>query len=305
MGRIVAICVSEKKGTVKHEVPVAKFIEDHGIEGDAHAGKWHRQVSLLSHDRVEEFRRRGAEVANGAFGENLLVEGFDFKALPVGTRFHAGDVVLEMTQIGKECHSGCEIYKKMGDCIMPREGVFARVIHGGEIRPGDELEIMQLTHFDDDGNARMVDVSDKDITERVAIASGSIWVNQAVFDAIEAGKIAKGDVLAVATTAGIMGAKRTAELIPMCHVLPLSHLSIVFDMKGARNLTDARLEIACQCTAKVVGRTGVEMEALTGVSVALLTVYDMCKALDKGMEITDVRLVKKSGGKSGDFEAAM
>ncbi len=118
-----------------------RLIEDFGIENDAHAGKWHRQVSLLSHDKVEAFRARGAEVKDGAFGENLVVEGIDFRTLPVGTLFHSGDVVLELTQIGKECHSHCQIYKTMGDCIMPREGVFARVKHGGEIKVGDELTV--------------------------------------------------------------------------------------------------------------------------------------------------------------------
>ena len=139
MGKVIAVCVSEQKGTQKKNVGAARFIEDWGIEGDAHAGKWHRQVSLLSHDRVEEFRARGAVVDHGAFGENLVVEGLDFKALPIGTRFRCGEVVLELTQVGKECHSHCEIYKVMGDCIMPREGVFTRVLHGGTISVGDKL----------------------------------------------------------------------------------------------------------------------------------------------------------------------
>lgn len=143
MGTIESICISEKKGTQKHEVPEAEIIEDWGIKGDAHAGKWHRQVSLLGLEQIEEFRARGAEVEFGAFGENLVVDGFHFRELPVGTRFRAGDVLLEMTQIGKQCHSHCEIYKVMGDCIMPREGVFAKVLHGGTIRKGDELCIIE------------------------------------------------------------------------------------------------------------------------------------------------------------------
>lgn len=141
MGKVIAVCISEKKGTQKKNVHEAEFVEDWGIKNDAHAGKWHRQVSLLSHDKIEAFRARGAEVVDGSFGENLVVEGFDFAALPVGTRFRCNDVVLEMTQIGKECHHGCEIFKKMGECIMPREGVFTRVLHGGVIREGDELVI--------------------------------------------------------------------------------------------------------------------------------------------------------------------
>ena len=139
MGKVKGICISEKKGTQKHTVPEAELICDWGILGDAHAGKWHRQISLLSYEKIEEFRARGAQIDFGSFGENLIVEGYDFRRLPVGTRFRCGEVLLEMTQIGKECHSHCEIYKVMGDCIMPREGVFARVICGGTIRPGDEL----------------------------------------------------------------------------------------------------------------------------------------------------------------------
>ena len=142
MGKVIAICTSPAKGTQKTNVGEAVFIENFGIEGDAHAGKWHRQVSLLSYDKIEDFRKRGAEVADGAFGENLVVEGIDFKTFPVGPRFQCNDVILEMTQIGKECHHGCEIFQKMGDCIMPREGVFAIVIRGGAIRTGDILEVI-------------------------------------------------------------------------------------------------------------------------------------------------------------------
>lgn len=142
MGIVKAICISEKKGTQKHRVEEAVFVEDYGIENDAHAGKWHRQVSLLSYDKIEDFKKRGADVLDGAFGENLLVEGFDFRNLPVGTIFQCGDVILEMTQIGKQCHSHCEIYKIMGECIMPKEGVFTKVIQGGIIRTGDEMTII-------------------------------------------------------------------------------------------------------------------------------------------------------------------
>ena len=139
MGIVRAVCTSSQKGTLKENVGEASFLEDFGLEGDAHAGKWHRQVSLLSYEKIEEFRARGAKVNFGAFGENLVVDGFDFRHLPVGTRLRCGDVLLEMTQIGKKCHSGCAIYRQMGDCIMPREGVFARVLSGGTIRVGDEM----------------------------------------------------------------------------------------------------------------------------------------------------------------------
>lgn len=142
MGQVVAVCVSEVKGVQKKNVHTAKFIEDYGIEKDAHAGKWHRQVSLLSFDKIEAFRARGADVQDGDFGENLVVRGIDFRNCPIGTRFRCNEVVLELTQIGKECHQGCAIFKAMGDCIMPREGVFTKVIHGGVISEGDELEII-------------------------------------------------------------------------------------------------------------------------------------------------------------------
>ena len=142
MGKIMAVNISEKKGTQKKSIHSARLIEDFGIEKDAHAGKWHRQVSLLSYEKIEEFRVRGADVEDGAFGENLVVSDIDFKTLPIGTKFVCNDVVLELTQIGKQCHSGCAIYKVMGDCIMPREGVFTRVLHGGIIREGDELVIL-------------------------------------------------------------------------------------------------------------------------------------------------------------------
>lgn len=141
MGKVIATCISEKRGTKKTNVNSVLLIENYGVEGDAHAGNWHRQVSLLSHNKIEDFRAKGATVQDGDFGENLVVEGIDFKTLPIGTRFICNDVILELTQIGKECHHGCAIFKEMGDCIMPREGVFAKVIHGGKISVGDILEI--------------------------------------------------------------------------------------------------------------------------------------------------------------------
>ncbi|MCL2865352.1 MAG: MOSC domain-containing protein [Lachnospiraceae bacterium] len=142
MGKILAVCISETKGVQKKDVKSARLIENFGLEQDAHAGNWHRQVSLLSADKIEAFRAKGAEVFDGAFGENLVVEGIDFSALPLGTRFACHDVILELSQIGKECHNRCQIYHKMGDCIMPREGVFATVVQGGVIQVGDELKII-------------------------------------------------------------------------------------------------------------------------------------------------------------------
>ena len=141
MGKIVTIAASERRGTKKKPLEKALFHVGHGIVGDAHAGKWHRQVSFLGAAEIEAFRARGATVSHGDFGENIVAEGFSFRELPVGTRLAAGDVIFEITQIGKECHSHCQIYHQVGDCIMPREGVFARVLHGGWVTVGDTMEI--------------------------------------------------------------------------------------------------------------------------------------------------------------------
>ena len=160
MGIVKAICISERRGTQKHCIDQAELTTEWGIVGDAHGGNWHRQISLLSFEKTEEFKLRGAEIDYGAFGENLVVEGFDFKNIPVGTRFQCQDAVIEMTQIGKECHTHCQIYHKMGDCIMPREGVFAKVITPGTISVGDEfiqLEALEERPF----RAAVITLSDK------------------------------------------------------------------------------------------------------------------------------------------------
>ncbi len=136
-GEVKAVCISPRKGTAKTPVKQGHLLENHGLEGDAHAGTWHRQISLLSFEQVEAFRKRGVPVEDGAFGENLLVSGIDFKTLPIGTRLYCNDVILEITQIGKQCHTACAIFQVVGDCIMPREGVFARVLQGGYIQRGD------------------------------------------------------------------------------------------------------------------------------------------------------------------------
>ena len=154
-----------------------------------------------------------------------------------------------------------------------------------------------LTHFDDTGNARMVDVGAKDITGRVAVARASVIMQAATLKLIATRKAAKGDVLAVAQLAGIMAAKRTADLIPLCHPLALSSVDVQLSIDPRRKAVDI------VATCKLAGRTGVEMEALTAASVAALTVYDMCKSVDRGMVISDVRLMHKSGGKSGTYDA--
>ena len=155
---------------------------------------------------------------------------------------------------------------------------------------------MEWNHFDENGNAVMVDVSEKEITERIAVASGKIRVNDAVMSAIVNHTAKKGDVLTVARVAGIMGTKQTSNLIPMWHPLCLNKCTVDFEVKETENI------IKALCTVKVSGKTGVEMEALMGVNVALLTIYDMCKAMDRGMEMGEIHLEEKMGGKSGHFQ---
>ena len=155
----------------------------------------------------------------------------------------------------------------------------------------------KLTHFDASGQAHMVNVGDKAETKRIAIASGSIRMQAETLAAIEAGDAKKGDVLGIARIAAIQGSKRTAELIPLCHPIPLTKVGVEF------RIDRPALTVHCQVTAETVGRTGVEMEALTAASVALLTIYDMCKAMDRGMVISDIRLLEKLGGKSGHWQA--
>ncbi len=145
-GIVRAVCISEKKGTPKKNINSCTLIEDFGLEGDAHAGS-ERQVSLLSWEQVEEFRKSGFQVTDGDFGENLLIEGFDFKTFPIGTRFKIGEVELEVTQIGKKCHSGCTVTQRTGKCIMPTEGIFARVLHGGKVSVGDKVTLLPQRRF--------------------------------------------------------------------------------------------------------------------------------------------------------------
>lgn len=142
MAKIIAVCTSDIKGIQKTEQAYIDLVKDHGISGDAHAGNWHRQVSLLSYEKIEAFKKKGVDLLNGAFGENIIVSGIDLASLPIGTRLESGSVTLEVTQIGKECHNHCTIYHKVGDCIMPREGIFAKVIHEGRLQEGDEIHVV-------------------------------------------------------------------------------------------------------------------------------------------------------------------
>ena len=143
MASVVAVCISEKKGTMKHEVPEIQVKKEHGIIGDAHAGNWHRQVSLLGSESVDKMKKVFPDIPIGAFAENILTEGVTLYQLPIGTRLRVGSqVLLEVTQIGKECHADCAIRKQVGDCVMPREGIFTVVLEEGAIRAGDPIEVI-------------------------------------------------------------------------------------------------------------------------------------------------------------------
>lgn len=139
-----AVCISEQKGTKKHPVERAVLVKEHGIVGDAHSGTWHRQVSLLSYEKVKEFESNGIQIQAGDFGENLLVEDFNRDEIMVGMRLKCGQIMLEVTQIGKTCHTHCAIHQQVGACIMPKEGIFAKVLSGGVIHPGDELRLLPM-----------------------------------------------------------------------------------------------------------------------------------------------------------------
>lgn len=143
-GIVLAINISEKKGVIKTPIEVGTFKEDHGLVGDAHAGNWHRQVSLLGDESIEKIRQMGIEgLCTGKFAENITTKDIVLYKLPVGTKLKIGDTIQEVTQIGKKCHVGCAIKAQVGDCVMPREGIFTKVIKGGEVRPGDSIEVIE------------------------------------------------------------------------------------------------------------------------------------------------------------------
>ena len=138
-GRVVAVCISRNKGERKTPVELVELQENHGIVGDAHAGEWHRQVSLLAIESIEKMHVLGLDVTTGDFAENITTQGIDLPSIPVGTRLTVGEALLEVTQIGKECHTRCAIYHQAGDCVMPKEGIFAKVVRGGKIKVGDTI----------------------------------------------------------------------------------------------------------------------------------------------------------------------
>lgn len=142
-GKVIAVCTSETKGVPKENIRQGVLRVDWGLEGDAHAGNWHRQVSLLAWESIEKMRARGLDVQAGSFAENITTEGLELHTLPVGTRMRLGTALVEVTQIGKLCHSKCAIFQAVGDCVMPREGIFVRVLQPGEVHAGDEVEVLE------------------------------------------------------------------------------------------------------------------------------------------------------------------
>ena len=141
-GKVMAVCISKNKGERKTPVESINLLPNHGIEGDAHSGDWHRQVSLLAQESIEKMQRLGLSVTAGDFAENITTTGIDLPSLPIGTGLKVGEVFMEVTQIGKECHTRCDIYHQAGDCVMPKEGIFAKVLQGGAIKPGDVVEVL-------------------------------------------------------------------------------------------------------------------------------------------------------------------
>jgi MOSC domain-containing protein YiiM len=141
-GKVFAVCISENKGERKKPVEVVELKENHGIVGDAHSGEWHRQVSLLAMESIQKMQQKGLDVVSGDFAENITTEGIDLPSLPIGTRLAIGETLAEVTQIGKECHTRCSIYYQAGDCVMPREGIFVKIIKGGHVKKGDAIEVV-------------------------------------------------------------------------------------------------------------------------------------------------------------------
>ena len=142
-GKIISVNVSDNKGEKKHNIEQCLLREGHGLDNDAHAGPWHRQVSLLAAESIEKIRKMGLDVKPGDFAENLTTEGIELPTLPIGTRLRVGEVLMKVTQIGKECHTRCAIFYQVGDCVMPREGIFTEVVEGGEVGVGDEIEVLR------------------------------------------------------------------------------------------------------------------------------------------------------------------
>ena len=304
-GTIEKITIYPAKGEKGKTIAEAHLVENHGIEGDFHTGG-KKQLSLLLAESREELMRFKTEcnetgLCFSRFKENITIGGISPNALRAGLRLTAGSSIIEITSEIKHCHEECPLFKEGKQCPLAGKSLFAKVIKSGIIRIGDSITFMEgemaaeFTHFDSRGNAIMVDVSEKAVTFRTALAKGNISMSGEALKAVLGGTAKKGDVLGVARIGGIMAAKRCPQFIPLCHSLNFDKCTVDF------TIDENNKEIEASCEVKLSGKTGAEMEALTGVSVALLTIYDMCKALDRAMVIDNIRLVEKTGGESGSY----
>jgi cyclic pyranopterin phosphate synthase len=295
-GTVERIMAYPAKGETGKELTEGRFIENRGLEGDYHAKGGDRQVSLYFAGANFDRTYQTEKALCSRYGENVTILGIDPSEIKSGMILSSAGVILEISEETKRCYEECELFKSGETCSLAGLNLFARVVSGGLIRAGDKIALAKdFTHFDSRGNAIMVDVSGKETSVRSAVAGGKISMSEEAMKAVKGGTVKKGDVLSVARVAGIMAAKRCAELIPLCHPLCFDECTVDFFFFFCKN------EIEASCKVKVSGKTGAEMEALTGVSVVLLTIYDMCKAIDRAMVIGNIRLHEKSGGKSGRF----
>lgn len=296
-----------EKGKPGEPLEKAVLLEDMGLKGDRKCKKGEdQQLSVLSAEVREWMNVQEVQgLCFRRYSENLSLSGFPLEQSKMGDRICVGDCVL-IVNGRKHCFSECERIRNGLPCKLAGSARYAAVERGGVVRLGDpvcwaverSMDEGKLNHFDETGNAVMVDVSAKNDTVRIAVAGGRIVMKPETLTLILSGTAKKGDVLGVARIAGIMATKRTADLIPLCHPLMLDNSSIEFNIDEVENAVEA------VCTVKTTGKTGVEMEALTGASTALLTIYDMCKAVDRAMVISDLCLWQKSGGKSGEFRCS-
>lgn len=293
--RLSKIFTCKEKGAETKSVSLSELDVNYGLVEDykSRTSDKNRQISILLSDVREKIDKdyKTIGLCTRRFQENLLIDGLDLRDLTPKSRFKIGSSKIEITDETKKCFEECELVKDRDYCSLKTGVLFAKVIEGGIIKVGDE--IMKLTHFNENGRAHMVDVNEKEETKRAAVARGTISMKEETLELIKEGKMKKGDVLSVAQIGGIMGVKKTSDLIPMCHNIFISGSDIRF------NILESSIEIEAE--VKTYGKTGVEMEALTAVSMAALTIYDMCKAVDKDMVISDIRLIKKTGGKSGTY----
>lgn len=266
MATVCEVCTSKEKGTRKKRCDSALLVANHGIRGDAHAGDWHRQISLLALEQIEAFRSAGADVEFGAFGENLVVQGLCWENLSLGTRLRCGEAILEITQFGKECHDRCHIYKKMGDCIMPRHGVFAKVIAGGTVRAGDTVDILKdirvalLTVSDKASRGERADVSGATMRELVEAKGMKVIAADVVEDERETiaatlVRYADADKVDLVLTSGGTGFS-PRDVTPEATILVIERLCPgIPEAMRALSLSISKRAMLSRATAGIRGRT--------------------------------------------------